>query len=122
MAAGFWKRLLKSTFQEMEETKLTEEEELLLRQEGYVRRHYFFSGRVQEVGFRYTAFYLAEELGLSGWVSNLNDGRVEMELQGTPEKIELLLCRINGKGRISITKMEEEERPLGQQDGFRVRN
>lgn len=122
MAAGFWKRLLKSTFQEMEETKLTEEEELLLRQEGYVRRHYFFSGRVQEVGFRYTAFYLAEELGLSGWVSNLDDGRVEMELQGTPEKIELLLCRINGKGRISITKMEEEERPLGQQDGFRVRN
>lgn len=121
MAAGFWKRLLKSAFQETQEAELTGEETLLLLREGHVRRHYFLSGRVQEVGLRYTAFYLAEELGLSGWVSNLEDGRVEMELQGKPETIDLLLCRLNGKGRISITSVEEEEAALKREGGFRVR-
>ncbi|MDO4332873.1 MAG: acylphosphatase [Eubacteriales bacterium] len=94
---------------------------MLLCQEGHVRRHYLLSGRVQEVGLRYTAFYLAEELGLSGWVSNLEDGRVEMELQGKPETIDLLLCRLDGKGRISITSMEEEEVTLKRESGFCVR-
>lgn len=121
MAAGFWKRLIKSAFQETQETELTQEEALRLCQEGHVRRHYLLSGRVQEVGLRYTAFYLAEELGLSGWVSNLADGRVEMELQGKPETIDLLLCRLDGKGRISITSMEEEEVTLKRESGFCVR-
>ena len=47
-----------------------------------VRKHIIFSGRVQGVGFRYTACYLARPLGLTGWVKNLTDGRVEAELQG----------------------------------------
>ena len=121
MAAGFWKRLLNSAFRETEEAEPKEEELLAWQQEGHVRRHYFISGRVQEVGFRYTAFYLAEELGLSGWVSNLSDGRVEMELQGKPETIDLLFVRLDGRGRISITSVEEEEIPLGQASGFKVR-
>lgn len=121
MAAGFWKRLLNSAFRETDEAEPKEEELLSWRQEGHVRRHYFISGRVQEVGFRYTAFYIAEELGLSGWVSNLPDGRVEMELQGKPETIDLLFCRLDGRGRISIAAVEEEEIPLGQAGGFKVR-
>lgn len=47
-----------------------------------VRKHIIFSGRVQGVGFRYTACYLARSLGLTGWVKNLWDGDVEMEVQG----------------------------------------
>ena len=43
-----------------------------------IRRHIYFSGRVQEVGFRFTACLLARRLGLTGWVKNLWDGRVEM--------------------------------------------
>ena len=46
------------------------------------RWHVVFAGRVQHVGFRYTAFYLARSLCLTGWVDNLPDGRVEMEVQG----------------------------------------
>ena len=42
-----------------------------------IRRHIYFSGRVQEVGFRFTACLLARRLGLTGWVKNLWDGRVE---------------------------------------------
>lgn len=120
MAAGFWRKLFAVSLKEEEEA-LGEEEARQLLKKGHVRRHYICSGRVQEVGFRYTAFHLAQELGLSGWVSNLDDGRVEMELQGKPETIELLLCRIDGRGRISITDIEEEEIPLLAENGFKVR-
>ena len=47
-----------------------------------VRKHLYFSGQVQGVGFRYRSAWIAQSLGLTGWVSNLWDGRVEMEVQG----------------------------------------
>lgn len=40
-----------------------------------IRKHMIFSGEVQGVGFRYTAYMAAGKLGLSGWVANLEDGR-----------------------------------------------
>ena len=55
-----------------------------------VRKHIFFSGQVQGVGFRYRAVHLARPLGLTGWVRNLRDGRVEMEVQGDALAIEKL--------------------------------
>ena len=36
-----------------------------------VRKHIFFSGDVQGVGFRYRSFYIAQSLDLTGWVENL---------------------------------------------------
>ena len=44
-----------------------------------VRKHIIFHGRVQGVGFRYTAKYLAQSLGLTGWVANEWDGTVSMD-------------------------------------------
>ena len=45
-----------------------------------IRRHYWFSGRVQGVGFRYRAYYIAGSLGITGWVRNNWDERVELSL------------------------------------------
>ncbi len=58
------------------------------------RAHVFYSGRVQGIGFRYTAERLALEEGLVGWVKNLADGRVELVCEGARGKAENLLERI----------------------------
>lgn len=58
------------------------------------RAHVFYSGRVQGIGFRYTAEKLAADLGLVGWVKNLPDGRVEILCEGPRDRIELLLRNI----------------------------
>lgn len=47
-----------------------------------VRYHLRFTGNVQGVGFRWTNQGTANELHLTGWVKNLSDGSVEMEIQG----------------------------------------
>ncbi len=47
-----------------------------------VRAHVMIRGRVQGVGFRAFAQSQAVRRGLSGWVKNLPDGRVETEVEG----------------------------------------
>ena len=50
--------------------------------------HAFISGRVQGVGFRYSALQKARSLHLDGWVRNTPDGRVETYAQGSQEALE----------------------------------
>ncbi len=50
-----------------------------------------FSGRVQGVGFRYTAQRIANRYELAGYVKNMPDGSVEMLLQGPGEDIDQCL-------------------------------
>ncbi len=53
----------------------------------FVRRHALLTGRVQGVGFRWRVREKAEHLGLTGWVCNLPDGRVEVVFQGQPDLV-----------------------------------
>lgn len=84
-----------------------------------VREHIFFSGRVQGVGFRFTACYLARPMGLTGWVKNLYDGRVEMEVQGESAVIESFLTRLKNGRYICIDDMERAQIPLEKEHDFR---
>ena len=67
-----------------------------------VRMHYNFVGRVQGVGFRYTAYYAAKQLGLTGFVENEYDGSVTMEVQGPAFKVEEMLRMIRESRWIHI--------------------
>jgi len=58
------------------------------------RLHVFWIGRVQGVGFRYTAEAVALELNLAGWVRNIPDGRVEAVVEGPEKALKLFLERI----------------------------
>ena len=53
-----------------------------------VRAHVLISGRVQGVFFRAYTQRAAQERGISGWVMNTRDGRVEAVLEGEKEKVE----------------------------------
>ncbi|OUQ60581.1 acylphosphatase [Tyzzerella sp. An114] len=70
------------------------------------RKHYFFYGRVQGVGFRYTMTYNARNLGLTGWVRNLYDGSVEAEVQGSEVRIMALIEKMQSNRFIRIDSME----------------
>ena len=87
-----------------------------------VRKHIFFSGRVQGVGFRYSAIYLARPRGLTGWVENLWDGRVEMEVQGDEDAITQFLKELRTQRFIIINDMEiREMEPIERERSFRTK-
>lgn len=58
------------------------------------RLHAFISGRVQGVFFRDFTRRWAETLGLTGWVRNVFDGRVEVLAEGEEEKLHYLLEKL----------------------------
>ena len=68
-----------------------------------IRWHIQFEGEVQFVGFRYTARQLARKLGLTGWVKNLPDGRVEAEAQGSVVDLRRFLLQLKAQPHIRIT-------------------
>ena len=77
-----------------------------------IRRHMFISGDVQGVGFRYRANYAAQHLGLTGYVRNLYDGRVEVEVQGEYDLITRFLGEIDAGSFIHIDNIETKDIPV----------
>jgi len=61
---------------------------------GTEARRVLYSGRVQGVGFRYTARRIAQQHAVTGFVRNLDDGRVELVAEGTPSELDRLLNEI----------------------------
>lgn len=87
------------------------------------RIHVFVEGRVQGVGYRYSACAQARALGLSGWVRNCQDGRVEAVFEGEKNALEGMLawCREGPRGaRVSEVETEWEEGPA-EYSGFAIR-
>jgi acylphosphatase len=57
----------------------------------HARIHCFVSGRVQGVSYRAYTQREATQLGLTGWVRNCPDGRVELVAEGEPEALQQLI-------------------------------
>lgn len=83
-----------------------------------VRKHIFFYGRVQGVGFRYYAVQKANQLGLTGWVKNLYDGSVEMEVEGQEELIDQLIIFLQNRTYIWVERIDAKKIPLQQDSSF----
>ena len=83
-----------------------------------VRKRIYFSGRVQGVGFRFTAEGLAKQLGLTGYVKNLRDGRVELEIHGSEDVIYEMLSELRTDDYIRITRTEEIDKPVIKESRF----
>ncbi len=87
------------------------------------RIHIFVSGRVQGVFFRAETNSKARFYNLSGWVRNLQDGRVETVFEGEEGDVEKMIAWCNvGPDSASVQTIEIDEEPVsGEFDGFTVR-
>jgi acylphosphatase len=88
-----------------------------------IRKYVLVSGKVQGVFFRSSVKKKADELHLTGWVRNLNDGSVEAVFEGEQEKVEKMV-RWCGKGPIHAVVNDikvSSERYEGEFDNFSIR-
>lgn len=84
--------------------------------------HIFVEGRVQGVCFRYYTRQEAVKLGLSGWVRNLSDGRVEVLAEGEEDLLRMLLdfCK-HGPSHAHVSHMEYDfSESSGNFSGFSI--
>ena len=86
-----------------------------------IRKRIVFHGRVQGVGFRYTARHLAQSIGLSGWVRKEHDGTVLMEVQGREPMIFKLMEGLNRSMFIDISWIDSEDIPVEEETSFKIR-
>ena len=83
--------------------------------------HYFISGKVQGVWFRASAKEQADQLGVTGWVRNLPDHKVEVLACGDKEKLAILQEWLKvGPKLAHITDVSMEELPYKEYRGFDV--
>jgi acylphosphatase len=87
-----------------------------------VARRFVISGRVQGVGFRWFTKDVAQREGLTGWVRNLADGRVEAFVEGESEAVTRVerLLRTGPRGARVATVTSDDELPQGRGLSFDI--
>jgi acylphosphatase len=86
------------------------------------QREIFFSGRVQGVGFRYTARSLAAGFEIAGFVRNLPDGRVQMVAEGAVEEIDRFSAALQKElGQYIFNRTETVRSASGKFADFEIR-
>jgi acylphosphatase len=86
------------------------------------RRDVYYRGRVQGVGFRYTAQAIAQRYPVTGFVKNLPDGRVQLVAEGEPADLDALLEDVAREMAHFIQDTQVVEAPAsGGFDGFQIR-
>lgn len=73
-------------------------------------RRVIYRGRVQGVGFRYTAHHIAQRYAVTGYVKNLRDGNVELVVEGAATEIQRVLAEIAAEmaGNIDTADVQAE--------------
>jgi len=87
------------------------------------RAHIYISGRVQGVFFRDHTRTWAKSLNLTGWVMNLDDGRVEVMAEGDKQNIEVLIDKLREGpplARVENVEINWEEYK-GEFDDFKIK-
>ena len=87
-----------------------------------IRAHVWISGIVQGVAFRYYTRRQADRLGLTGWVRNLRDGRVEAVFEGAEDRVESMLrwCH-EGPPGARVDDLKTEKSPAtGEFSSFEI--
>ena len=86
------------------------------------RGHVFISGRVQGVSFRYAALRQAVRVGVTGWVRNLTDGRVEIVCEGGAEGVRQMVdwCNAGPPGALIEDVEVAWEYPTGEFPSFEI--
>ena len=80
-----------------------------------------YTGRVQGVGFRYTAQHLAKDFAVAGYVRNLPSGDVELVAEGSAEQVDAFLTAVSRQMAGYIAQAFVEEREPGRYKGFQIR-
>jgi len=89
---------------------------------GTERREIHYSGRVQGVGFRYTARRIAADYRVTGFVRNLPDGRVLLVAEGARDELDRYLAALGRELERYIRGAEARtSSATGEFDGFDVR-
>lgn len=84
-------------------------------------RRVLIQGRVQGVGFRYFVAREAQALGMTGWVRNLPDGRVEAVVAGEDTALDVLEGRIwQGPPLARVISVESEAAEAPADGEFRI--
>jgi acylphosphatase len=84
-------------------------------------RRWFVRGRVQGVGYRYFAQHAAVGLGLTGFVRNLDDGRVEVYAAGPADRLDELAGMLHrGPRWAEVRGVEEREDSVQSGSDFRI--
>jgi acylphosphatase len=85
--------------------------------------HVLISGKVQGVFFRANTKQKAEMLGLSGWVRNTKDGKVEAMFEGEEEKLdEIIKWCYKGSPLSKVEKVDvKKQNPINEFDNFSIR-
>lgn len=85
--------------------------------------HVFISGRVQGVWFRASTRQKAQQLGLTGWVRNTSDGKVEAVFEGEENKINEMIKWCHRGSSLSKVKNVEikKQNPTNEFDDFSIK-
>lgn len=86
-----------------------------------IRKHIIVRGQVQGVGFRWHIRHAATRFSVTGWVRNLYDGSVEMELEGLREDIDAVLESAGRASWAEITDIDSRVIPVQDDTDFAVR-